>query len=373
MIRFSPGRALSVARKEFMHVRRDPFTMAMAIGMPAILVLFFGFIIDFTFGDIQLSVFDNDRTPASRTLARTFSSSGFFLAREAGPGATPLSDVEAERSFASLIIDPGFEKDVKGGGTGEVQVLMDGSNNLKSGVVAGYLAGVQQAAAAKLSPSTTAPAPLRFVTDFLYNGELRTQWFIVPGLIVIVTGLLSILLTALTIAREWENGSMELLLSTPVTPLEIIAGKIVPYVAMGLAGITFVYAVSRLAFAMPFLGSHILFALACLLFIATSLAQGILISIVTRQQQKAMQFSFIIGLLPSLLLSGFIFPIESMPVFFRYFTLILPPRHFMEILRGIMLKGAGLADLAAPFAALLALNIVIVAAAAKRFKRDLEP
>jgi len=188
-----------------------------------------------------------------------------------------------------------------------------------------------------------------------------------------VLAVIAILLTALTIAREWEYGSMELLLSTPVKPTEIIIGKIIPYTVLGFLALILIYLTARIGFNVPFRGSHLVFLIGFFLFLSSYLAWGILISIVTRKQQLAMMVSIVTGLLPSLLLSGFVFPIESMPVFFQYFTMIFPARWFMTISRGVILKGAGIYELAIPFAALVVLNTVLVVFAVKKFKKDLEP
>jgi ABC-2 type transport system permease protein len=185
--------------------------------------------------------------------------------------------------------------------------------------------------------------------------------------------ILSILLTALTVAREWENGSMELLLSTPVRPIEIIVGKLAPYGVLGITAVTFVYVVARTVFGVPFAGNLAVFGLGCLLFLVSYLAQGLLISVVTRKQVIAMQFSMMSGMLPSNLLSGFIFPIESMPLFFQYFTMLLPARWFMRIARDTFLKGSSLLDLAGSFLALSLFCALMILMATRRFKRDLEP
>jgi len=366
------SRALSMAKKEVMHILRDPFTLAMAIGLPVVLIVFFGFAINFNFKDIHLTAFDQDHSRASRELLRTFSSSGYFTVQPADPSLNPVRTVESERSSVALIINPGFGRDVEKKSSSGVQLLIDGTDNMKTGVILSYIAGIQQAAAKKTF-SAGRGAPFEIRTKYMYNPELDTQWFVVPGLIVVVTGLLAIFLTALTVAREWENGSMELLLSTPVKPIEVIIGKILPYLGLGLVAIVFVYTIARTVFGVPFLGSYFLLGFTCVLFITTLLAQGILISVVTRQQQKAMQISMIAGLLPALLLSGFIFPIESMPVFFRYFTMILPARWFMDIIRAVFLKGAGLRELYVQIAVLAAMNVFFIAASIKRFKKDIEP
>ncbi|MCB4791330.1 MAG: ABC transporter permease [Elusimicrobia bacterium] len=369
--KFSLSRSMAIALKETMHIRRDPFILAMAAGLPVILVIFFGFAINFDFKNINLAVFDMDHSKQSRELARLFGSSEYFNVKTQNFETNPIREVESERSSVAVVINPEFSKNISLQIGAKVQVLVDGTDNMKSGVIIGYIAGLRQIVNRFFS-SVPQKNPLEISTRFLYNPELDTQWFVVPGLIVVVTGLLSIFMTALTVAREWENGSMELILSTPVKPVEVIAGKILPYLGLGLIAIVFVYTVARVVFGVPFLGSYTLLSVACVLFITTLLAQGILISVATRQQQKAMQIAMVAGLLPALLLSGFVFPIESMPVFFRYFTMILPARWFMDIIRGIFLKGAGIRELYVPFAALFLMNVFFVFAAVKRFKKDIE-
>ncbi|MFH1415153.1 MAG: ABC transporter permease [Elusimicrobiota bacterium] len=368
---FMYSRCMAVAGKEVMHILRDPFTIAIAIIMPIVLVTYFGFAIDFNFKNIKLAVYDSDNSRLSRELLRTFYSSGYFVLNDIRDTANPILEVESERSDASLIIKPGFGRKMIEGRNAGIQLLVDGSDNMKAGVISGYLAGIHKSflAGARSYPGER----IKVKTRFLYNPELNTRWFVVPGLIVVLAGLLGILLTSLTIAREWENGSMELLLSTPVTPLEIVTGKILPYIVLQLVGIAFVFLTARSVFYVPFRGSYTLFAITCIVFITATLAQGIMISVITRQQQKAMQMSILIGLLPSLLLSGFIFPIESMPVIFKYITALLPPRWFMVIIRGLFLKGTGIAELALPVASLITICFVLVAAAAGRLKKDLEP
>lgn len=368
---FNPYRAWAIARKEVMHVLRDPFTLALALGLPVMLVTFFGYAIDFEVRNIKVAVADRDNGPAARRLKEIFSASGYF--RLLDTAGNPVDLIDSRRADAALFIEPGFSRDALGGRPARAQFVLDGSDNSKGAVMMAYLPGIQRAAAARLYGLEPAPAPLSVETRFLFNPELSSRWFMVPGLAVIIIGLLAILLTAMTVAREWENGSMELLLSTPVRPLEIIIGKLAPYGLLVLTGVFFVYLSARLVFGVPFEGSHLLFLAACLLFVTAALSQGLFISVVARQQQVAMQLAIISGLLPSMLLSGFIFPVESMPPFFQYFTMILPPRWFMVAARGIFLKGSGLAELAVPLAALAALSLLLLTLALKKFKTDLEP
>ncbi|MCB4757092.1 MAG: ABC transporter permease [Elusimicrobia bacterium] len=369
---FQPSRVLSIALKEVRHIVRDPFTLAFALGLPIILVTFFGFAIDFNVRDIKMAVYDGDNTMESRTLLDVFSSSEYFRIENVPDPDLLIGKLDAGAIRSALVINPGFAKSIGTDQQGKAQVIMDGSDNSTAGVIVGYVGAIQQVASERLVGLAQTPV-VNINTRFLFNPELNSKWFVVPGLAVVVLAILSILLTALTIAREWEFGSMELLLSTPVKPIEIILGKLAPYTVLGLAAVILVYLVARLSFGIPFTGSHLLFSIGCLMFITTYLAQGLLISVLTRKQQISMQFAIVSGLLPSILLSGFIFPIESMPGFFQYFTAILPARWFMVISRGLFLKSISFNELMEPFAALLLLDIVFIGLAAKKFKKDVEP
>lgn len=370
---FNFKRALAIARKEKFHILRDPFTLTMATILPVLSVLIFGLAIEFNVKNIGLTVIDSDRTLSSRKLTEVFSSSQYFHINPArGSMLNAISDLDSEHSKAVLIIEPEFEHNLYASEKAKTQFILDGADNTTAGVILGYLGGIQQAAALKLT-GTKASSPIELKTRYLFNPELSTPWFVIPGLAVVVITILSILLTALTVAREWENGSMELLLSTPVQPLEIIIGKLIPYTFIGLAAILLVVLVALLAFGLPFAGSIFLFGMGSLIFLIACLAQGMLISVLIRTQQLSMQAAMVTGLLPSLLLSGFIFPIESMPKFFQNFTSILPSKWFMIISRGVFLKGAGLIDLKFPFLALSILSFILVLTATKKFKKDLEP
>ncbi|MCX5783299.1 MAG: ABC transporter permease, partial [Elusimicrobia bacterium] len=223
---FNFTRARSIAKKEFKHILRDPFTLAMALGMPVILLTFFGFIIDFNYKNISLVFFDKDNSRFSREFRETFSSSGYFNIMRAEPRMSDNKYLDSGEASGVITIKENFGKNISQGKTGEALLLLDGADNTKAGTALSYVYGIAEFYNRKFSPQSIGPLELK--TRFLFNPELNSRWFIVPGLSVVIIGLLSILLTALTIAREWETGSMELLLSTPVRPLEIILGKITP-------------------------------------------------------------------------------------------------------------------------------------------------
>jgi ABC-2 type transport system permease protein len=365
-------RSLAVARKEVFHILRDPTTLGAALVLPVFMVIMFGVAIEFNVKNVALAVSDSDQTQSSRRLLDTFSSSGYFLVHRVFSPQGGITDVSAERARAALIIPPHFEQDLLSGRGAEAQILIDGSDNSTVGPVLGYVGSIQDIASRRIGDFNPTP-PYEIRTRFLFNPELNSRWFVIPGLTAVVMSILSILLTALTVAREWENGSMELLLSTPVQPLEIIVGKLAPYGILGIIAVVFVYIIARTVFGVPFVGSLWVFGLGTLLFLVTYLAQGLLISVVTRKQTISMQLAMMSGMLPSTLLSGFIFPIESMPAFFRHFTMILPARWFMRIARDTFLKGSSLLELAGSFLALAVICTLMIFLAARRFKRNLEP
>ncbi len=365
-------RSLAVARKEVYHILRDPTTLGAALVLPVFMVVMFGVAIEFNVKNVALAVSDSDQTQSSRRLLDTFGSSDYFLIHRVSSPHDAFTEVSAEHARAALIIPPRFERDLFAGRGAEAQILVDGSDNSTVGPVLGYVSSIQNIASQRIGDFDPTP-PYEIRTRFLFNPELNSKWFVIPGLTVVVMSILSILLTALTVAREWENGSMELLLSTPVQPLEIIVGKLAPYGILGIIAVVFVYVIARTVFGVPFVGNLWVFGLGCLLFLITYLAQGLLISVVTRKQTVAMQFAMISGYLPSNLLSGFIFPIASMPPFFQYFTMILPARWFMLIARDTFLKGSSLIELGGPFLALMFFCVLMIFLATRRFKRDLEP
>ena len=367
------GAVWAIARKEVFHIVRDPFTLALALGMPVIMVLFFGFAIEFNMDRIPLAIFDGSKTAESRRLAESFTSSRYFIPRYVISPLQAQQALDEGKAKTALIIRPEYARDIKPFQQSLVQVLIDGSDNASAGSVIGYLQGVQVHAIRSQMPELDIPQPLKVESRFLFNSELNSQWFVVPGLAAVIIAILSILLTALTVAREWERGSMELLLGTPVKPLEIVLGKLLPYSVMGIIAVIFVFIMSQLAFAVPFRGSFILYMASCLVFLCTYLAQGLLISVVTRKQQLSMQIAMLTGLLPTVLLSGFIFPNEHMPDFFYYLTMILPARWFIKISREIFLQGTGFAQILPSFLVLCLLFSVMILLAAKKFKKDVEP
>jgi ABC-2 type transport system permease protein len=368
MIDFS--RIKAMALKEYLHIIRDKFTIALGLFLPVFFILFFGFIIELNYDNLSLFVIDNSSQKQSRQLVNSFSSSRYFNPVYINE-ADALIYLEENRTAAIMIIDKDFSKNISLAKSADIQILIDASDNAKAALISSYIPAIVKKAQSVLYPQNNS-FQYDIRTRFLFNPQIDSKWFIVPGLIVIIVGLLSILLTSLTIAKEWERGSMELLLSTHIQPIEIVLGKIFPYFILSAFGAFLVFVAARLVFAVPFTGSIICFFISCCIYIIACLAFGILISAITRQQQLAMMISMAAGMLPSILLSGFIFPIENMPLIFRAATYILPQRWFMIICRASFLKEAGFSDLILPLFMICAFCLLMIFAASKKFKKDLE-
>lgn len=364
-------RAVAIAKKEFAHILRDRFTLSMALILPLMVVFIFGVAIEFNQANIPTAFLDQDRSQSSRQLIESFSSSNYFIASSIYDIGRIIRTLESESAKAAIVIPPQFEKNLLSGRGSEVQILVNAADNQSAGSVLSYIGDMQVRVNKKLVGTSASRFPA-IESRFLFNPELNSKWFTVPGLMVIIMTMIALLLTALTIAKEWEFGSMELLLSTPVKPLEIIVGKIAPYAVLCFVAIVLTYLCARILFGVPFRGNHLTYLFGCFLFLTTYLAQGLMISVITRKQMLAMQISMLTGLLPSQLLSGFIFPIENMPTIFQWLTMILPARWFMEISRDSFLQGASFWQMRTPFLALLVQMILFVAVAIRKFKKDLE-
>lgn len=374
MKRFSYHRALAIFSKEFKHILRDPFTLIIALLLPLLIVLILGNSIEFNIKSIKMGYYDADRTESSRKLIETFGSSNYFLPYALDNPEKGFPDIVAERARAVVVIQPDFEKEVMAGRTGEVQVIVDGADNSSIMAVMNYLTTINRNAYFKINdiPKYLSRENLSFKSRYMFNPELNSRWFSVPGLSAVIIALVAIMLTTPTICREWERGSMEMLLSTPATTLEIILGKVLPYAILSFIGFVLVFIVARVVFGVPFVGSYTLLVLATLLFILGYLALGLFISVSTHKQEVAIQFAVIIGLLPTVVLSGFIFPVEYMSRPYQIVSHLFPASFYIDVSRDQFLKGSSFGDLWVSFALLTAIATVLIAACLHRFKRTLE-
>lgn len=371
MSSFNVKRTLAIAKKEFFHVWRDPFTMSLAFLLPILTVFIFGYAMEFNSKEIQTTYLDLDKTQSSRKFIEIMGSSNYFKHSPALTADLGIKEIEADRAKAFVYIGPDFEKGLFSGAPQDVQVIIDGSEGSFVGSITGYLAEIRFRAVKSILDKEIKPN-VDMRTRYLFNPELNSRWFSIPGIVVVIMGILCSLLTTLTVAKEWENGSMELLLSTPVKPIEIIIGKLIPYAAICLGSVVMVYVLARLWFGVPFVGSQLIFWGGCFVFLAGYLAFGLVISVLIREQLPAMQAGIIAGMLPTTLLSGFIYPIANMPEIFKNVTMLLPARWFMLISREQFLKGSDIYSLFVPLVFLLSLTVFFIFLAVKMFKKDLE-
>ena len=367
-------RLRAMARKEWIQLRRDPRSMILAFALPLILLLFFGYAITWEVENLGLAVLDRDDTPASRALVESLVSSSLFVVDEyvatSRDGEELLMRAQVK---AALSIPPGYERNLKSGSGAAVQLLLDGTDaNTATIALNSADAIVTRHGLAAVSRGRTLTAPIRLETRTWYNPNLESRDMIVPGLIAVLMSIIAAMLTALTIAREWERGTMEQLASTPVSRLEVILGKLIPYLAIGAFDVALTVVAGRLIFDTPFNGSVMHLSILTLLFLVGALGQGIFISAVVKSQVLATQIALVATYLPALLLSGFMFDIASMPPILRGITLLIPARYYITVTRGIFLKGVGPPELWPQAVAMLVYAIVGLGLAARYFKKELE-
>lgn len=339
----SLGRLLAVSRKEVLHLRRDRRSLGLAFVLPAIMVLAFGWVISFDIRHIKMAVYDEDRSQASRALVDAFTASSYFVVTghlDRYGDAEPLLDRGAVRLV--LVIPPRFQARLSGGGPAPVQALVDGSDANTATIALAYARGIVTAYATRaiLGARRVAP-PVRAETRVWYNEELKSSNMIVPGLIAVVMMIIAAMLTSLTIAKEWERGTMEQLASTPVHPVEVVLGKLLPYLGIGMIDVLVTGFIGAVVFAVPFRGSFLFFVGASFFFLVGALGIGLAISAVTKSQMLAIQVAMVATYLPSFLLSGFMFDVANMPTALQALALFVPARYFITAVRGIFLKGVG--------------------------------
>jgi ABC-2 type transport system permease protein len=364
------GRVAAMTGKEVLHIRRDPRTLYMALAMPVVMLLIFGFGVSFDLEHMPLAVVDGDRSAAARELVR-----GIMAAKEFS--AQPVDDLAAAerlmrrgQALGALFIPAGYEHDLAAGKNVSVQIAVDGTDGVVANQVLTKTDALVRAEGLRRTGLQLAPA-LQVKVFTLFNPAGRSALFMVPGLAAYLLALAAVLLTALTIAGEWERGSMEQLFASPVGRLEIVLGKLLPYLGLGLLQLLLVVSVGAVVFDVPLRGSTFLLFATGLLFLAGMLGQGLLISVVARNQLVATQAGALTSLLPSLLLSGMLVPIENMPRVLQLLSAIVPARYFVHALRGIMLKGNGLGVVWIDLVALTAFALGILALATLRFRRRL--
>lgn len=374
-MRLSLQRLLAIARKEAIQLRRDPRSLGMAFVMPAVLVVVFGYMISFDVRDIRTAVLDRDRSAQSRALVSAFVASGRF---EVSTRLADESQIDGLLNRGAvrmvLVIPVGFEKNLAARRPAPVQAIFDGADANTASIAINYAQAIVGAFSANAVLGASAvPYPVNVQSRVWYNEALESANMIVPGLVAVIMMIIAAMLTALTVAREWERGTMEQLAATPVHRLEVIGGKLLPYLVIGLVDVTAAVLLGMFVFHVPFRGNPVLLAGMATLFLLGSLGLGIFISAALKSQLLATQLAMVVTFIPSLLLSGLIFDIASMPLPLRAITMAVPARYFVVVLRGIFLKGVGVAVLWRQGFAMIVYAALGLTLAVRAFRKEIAP
>jgi len=370
-------RTRAMARKELRHIVRDPRSLIIALAQPVIMLLLFGYALSLDVNQIPTLIFDSDGSPESRALIARFEGSRYFkILGFVDDYRTIESSIDQGECLIAVTIPKDFSRNLLTGKEAQVQLIIDGSDSNTASIALGYAealvaahASALQSAASNQEGGMQALLPVEAQLRVWYNSNLESKNYIVPGLSAVILMIISAMLTSLTIAREWEMGTMEQLLSTPLRPAELVLGKMSAYFAVGAIDTLIVIVVGVLIFEVPLRGSLFFLAVSCFIFLFGALCWGILISAIAGSQLLAYQLGVMTSFLPAFLLSGFIFSIENMPAPIQMFTFLVPARYFITLLHGIFLKGIGFELLAIEVTFLTAFAALVFLTATRRIKR----
>jgi len=372
-------RVRPVAMKEVRQILRDRRTLIVMLGFPVFMMLLFGYALNFDVKHIPMSVLDNDQTGRSRDFAESFLHSGYFeFSRHLSSEREVDEALDAGLAQVVLVIPAGFADSLARGSNVAVQVAVDGSNSNTASTVIGYAGAIMQAYSEELRTAalarigrTNVALPIDYRPRVWYNPELKSASFLIPGIIVQILLLMTVISTSLSIVREKERGTMEQLVVSPLNPLQVIVGKSVPYVVLSFIGASVVVLCGWILFGVPVKGSWLWLFLATSAFLVGGLGMGLLISTISGTQRAAYQFSGLLTMLPSFLLSGWIFPLRNMPIPVQVVSYIIPARYFLPILRAVIVKGVGIEAFWPQMVFLVAFALVVVSLSTVRLRRQM--
>lgn len=372
-------RFLAVANKEVVQILRDVRSLIIVVIMPVILVLLFGYGVNLDLKGLPVYVYDRDGSQQSQDLLKRFQASDYFhivrVVNDYPALARALDDGDAKMG---IVVPWDFSRRLHDGRPAQVQALVDGTDDNTANVGMGYAQAVVQGYSADIQldwlrhrGQLVPPASVRVETRTWYNEDLESSAFIIPGVLALVMSVIGAFLTSLTIAREWERGTMEQLISTPVTPLEIMLGKLVPYFILGMFDVIICALIAIYWFHVPFRGSFLTLLISSAMFMVVVLSLGFFVSVIAKSQLAASQIALLIAFLPAFLLSGFLYAIEQMPVVLQWITRILPARYYVSVLKKIFLKGTPTALLYADLVPLAVFTLVLALLATHSFHKRL--
>ncbi|MFA5159238.1 MAG: ABC transporter permease [Candidatus Omnitrophota bacterium] len=374
-----PIRIWAVARKEFIHVFRDPRSLAMAIAIPMLLLVLFGYALKLDVDNVPMVVWDRSGSHASREFIDRFDGSAYFTIQGHVRNYPEVERaVDSAQALVALVIPEDFARRIDSGRVAAVQLIVDGSDSNTATIAIGYADAIASAYSqdvavreVRRSGARTLQMPTDLRTRTWYNQDMESKNYIIPGLIAVIMMVIAALLTSLTVAREWERGTMEQLISTPVKGPELILGKFLPYFVIGMFDVLIAVLTGEFLFDVPLRGSVALLFGMTAVFLTGALSMGMVISILTRSQLLASQLAMVLTFLPSFLLSDFMYAVSNMPKAIQVITYVIPARYFVVLLKGIYLKGVGLSILLTEAALLAAFTVLMVVVANLKFKKKL--
>ena len=361
-------------KKEFYHIFRDYRSMIILFGMPVVQVLLFGFAITNDINDVKIAILDHSKDEVTREITQKIISSNYFLLVDNLSSNDQIEEAFKKGEIKQVVIfEPDFAKKLEREGSADIQLILDASEPNTANMLNAYTTGIINTySLQRMIKLNLIPISIQAETQMLFNSELKSVYMFVPGVITILLMLVSAMMTSISITREKELGTMEALLVSPLKPIQIIIGKVTPYVLLSFINLIVILLLARFVFDMPVKGSIVLLLAESVLFIVMALALGILISTVSKTQQQAMLLSMFALMLPIILLSGFIFPVENMPVILQYLSHIMPPKWFIIIIKNIMLKGVGIAYFWKETLIILFMTLFFIGMSVKKFKIRLE-
>ena len=373
-------RVLAIMRKEVIQIWRDPRSLLVIFAMPLVQLVIYGYGVNLDVKHIPLCVYDRDATQTSQDLLKHFQATDYFtIVHVAEDYHDVIQRVDRSACTVAVVVPPQFSEDIHSSGPASVQILLDASDNNTASIGMGYALSIVQAYSQDIQIEWQQRHGLRPVTPNVtfqprtwFNEDLESMANIVPGVVAMVMAVVGAFLTSLTIAREWERGTMEQLIATPVSKLEIQIGKLVPYFVIGMMDTALCAGAAVWWFGVPFRGSWTVLFACSALFLIVVLALGYLFSVTAKSQLAASQLALLVTLLPTFLLSGFIFPIDQMPVLVQWITRILPARYYVSLLRSIFLKGTPVRMLAGSIIALGIMAVVLILRATRALQKRLE-
>jgi ABC-2 type transport system permease protein len=372
-------RFLAVANKEVVQILRDSRSLIIVVIMPVILVLLFGYGVNLDLKGLPVYVYDRDGSQQSQDLLKRFQASDYFhVARVVNDYPALARALDDGNAKMGIVVPWDFSQRLSDGRPVQVQALVDGTDDNTASVAIGYAQAVVQGYSSDIQldwlrsrGQLAQPSSVSVETRTWYNEDLESSAFIIPGVLALVMSVIGAFLTSLTIAREWERGTMEQLISTPVTPLEIMLGKLVPYFTIGMFDVTVCALIAIYWFHVPFRGSFLTLLVSSAMFMVVVLSLGFFVSVIAKSQLAASQIALLVAFLPAFLLSGFLYAIEQMPIALQWITRILPARYYVSVLKKIFLKGTPTALLYADLVPLAVFTLVLALLATRAFHKRL--